>query len=263
MAARTIDRSRVYEIGTSSGALITSDLAAAYPDIFTAIGIMAGGPYGADTCLTGQAGAPSVGDTSLSASEAYSEEGSRARVIPFIVLNGDADKLVSPGCDDQAVEQWLQTDNLALSGQEDKPLSLASARDQAERPAVKDGYTYNVLSYTTPGGCLIGQHDVIHGMGHGWSGGTTDPEYANGNDPLASHSQPLGPSAARASWAFFSRFRRSTKGTPCASHHGRHKRHQTHHHRSCHGKDARSTRRDLARGPHARRRRQRRCRMGH
>jgi poly(hydroxyalkanoate) depolymerase family esterase len=38
MAMRSVDRLRVYEIGMSSGALITSDLGAAYPDVYAAIG---------------------------------------------------------------------------------------------------------------------------------------------------------------------------------------------------------------------------------
>jgi poly(3-hydroxybutyrate) depolymerase len=117
--------------------------------------------------------------------------------MPFIVLNGDKDTTVSPGCDEQAVLQWLRTDNLVLSGQQTEPLSLTPSSDHtAAKPG---GYAYDVLSYTKPGGCLIGQHYVIHGMGHYWSGGTSNPAYS-------AYTDPKGPSASAASWAFFSHY---------------------------------------------------------
>lgn len=207
MGMRSIDRQRVYQIAMSSGALITSDLAGAYPELYAAIGIMNGSPYGPDSCLSGLNGAPAQGDPSQQAAAARAEEGPRARVMPFVVLNGDQDNTVSPACDDQAVQQWLRTNNLVVSGRQDRPLGLAPASDQA---ATKPGgYRYNVLSYRQPSGCLIGQHWVIHGMDHFWSGGTSDPAYAAFTDPK-------GPSAAEASWAFFSRYRLSSTSGSCA-----------------------------------------------
>ncbi|HEX3899366.1 MAG TPA: PHB depolymerase family esterase [Mycobacteriales bacterium] len=200
MAMRSIDASRVYEIGMSSGALITSDLGAAYPRLFAAIGIMAGGPYGLAVCVAG------ADDSSSSASGALKEEGTQSRVMPFIVLNGDKDNVVSPGCDDQAVQQWLRTDNLVLSGGQSSPLRLSPARDTVER--VRHGLSYNLLRYTAPNGCVIGEHYVIHGMGHFWSGGTSDPTYAQFTDPK-------GPSAAEASWTFFSHFSQSRSVVKC------------------------------------------------
>ena len=66
-----------------------------------------------------------------------------------------------------------------------------------------------VKSFLDPDGCLIAERWIVHGMGHFWSGGTTDPAYANFTDPK-------GPSAAEATWAFLSRYRRSDTGMPCA-----------------------------------------------
>jgi poly(hydroxyalkanoate) depolymerase family esterase len=205
MSMRSLDAQRVYEIGMSSGALITSDLAAAYPDLYAAIGIMAGGPYGEDSCLIEQNGAPSVSDVPKAASDAFAEEGQRARVMPFIVLNGDQDHTVAPACGQQAVDQWVRTDNLVISGQQTAPLGLAPTADRAG--AVPGGYAFDVLSYRGPDGCVVGEHWVVHGMDHFWSGGTTDPKYAQFTDPR-------GPNASAAAWAFFSRFTRTA--TTCA-----------------------------------------------
>jgi poly(hydroxyalkanoate) depolymerase family esterase len=199
---RTIDASRIYEIGMSSGALITSDLGAAYPHLFAAIGIMAGGPYGLPTCVAGGNSATSA------ASGAFSEEAGQARVMPFIVLNGDKDNVVSPGCDDQAVQQWLRTDNLVLSGTQKTPLRLSPTHHSARR--VHGGRSYQVLRYTAPDGCLVGEHYVIGGMGHFWSGGTSNPRYASFTDPK-------GPSAAKASWTFFSHFSQARSAVKCGA----------------------------------------------
>ena len=51
-------------------------------------------------------------------------------------------------------------------------------------------------------------------MAHFWSGGTTDPAYAGYTDVK-------GPSAAKATWAFFQRYRKSKTGMPCAEAHRR------------------------------------------
>jgi poly(hydroxyalkanoate) depolymerase family esterase len=202
MAMRSIEASRIYEIGMSAGALITSDLAAAYPRLFAAVGINAGGPYGLDICLTGH------GDASSSASAALAEEGQGRRVMPFIAINGDKDNVVSPSCDAEAVQQWLRTDNLVLSGSQTAPLRLSPARDAAERSQVRDGRTYKLLTWSAPNGCPIAEHFIVHGMGHYWSGGTTNPKYAGFTDPT-------GPSAAKESWAFFSQFSQSRGALAC------------------------------------------------
>lgn len=200
---RTVNRQRIYAIGTSSGGLILSDLVAAYPDIYAAIGLMAGGPYGPDLCMTGL---PGIADAAVAARGAFAAEARRRRVVPFIVLNGDADHVVSPVCGAEAVEQWLRANNLVISGRQTAPVSLSSASTTDHAPAVPGGYRYTVWSYRLPSGALIGLHYVIHGMGHGWSGGTSDPAYASSSNPLVAPSRPLGPSASEASWAFFSRF---------------------------------------------------------
>lgn len=199
MRQRSINRQRVYEVGMSSGALISSDLGAAYPDLYAAIGIMAGGPYGTPpTCLADKEGA-NVGTSPVTLGrEALKEMGSRARVMPFIVLNGDADPIVSPQCDDDAVTQWITTDNLTTTRTTTHPFRLTPIRIRSFKPAAPR-LSYKVLSYGTRSGCLVGEHWIIHGMGHYWSGGTTNPAYSSFVDPD-------GPSASKATWAFFSRF---------------------------------------------------------
>jgi hypothetical protein len=123
--------------------------------------------------------------------------------MPFVVLNGDQDHTVAPACGQQAVDQWVRTDNLVLSGQQTTPIALAPSGDR--KGAVPGGHAFDVFEYRGPDGRVLGEHWIIHGMDHYWSGGTTDPKYAQFTDPQ-------GPNASAAAWAFFSRFRLSGTG---------------------------------------------------
>jgi hypothetical protein len=164
---------------------------------------MAGSAYSDASCAASGTGRD-VADLAAAARE---EMGERARVVPIIDLNGDADPTVPSSCGDRVVQQALRTANLVVSGRQDEPVAL---RPASVRPGRKPGgHGYDVRSYTDPTGCLLAEQWVIHGMSHFWSGGSEDPRWAEWTDPR-------GPSAAEASWAFFSRFRRSETSPPCA-----------------------------------------------
>ena len=212
MAHYRIDSQRVYEIGMSAGAIVTSDLAATYPDLYAAVGIMAGTPFGVagfGACETGQDQSADGHDPQLSLDSegAYQAERSYKRVMPVVVLNGDADGTVNPVCDQLAVEQWLTTDNLVIEGQTSAPLKTTPA--SVTPGQVPGGYSYHVYDYTQPSGCVIAQHWIVHGMNHDWSGGTSNPAYSQYTDPK-------GPSASEASWAFFSHYTLRSTSRRCA-----------------------------------------------
>ena len=213
IARYRIDPQRVYEIGMSAGAIVTSDLAATYPDLYAAVGIMAGTPYGVagfGACVTGQDPTANGIDPQLSldARGAYRAEGRYKRVMPVVVLNGDADGTVNPLCDQLATEQWLLTNNLVIDGQMASPLSTTATR--VTRGKVPGGYAYEVYDYTQPSGCVLSQHWIVSGMNHDWSGGTGNPAYSGYTDPK-------GPSASEASWAFFSHYTLRSSSRRCAT----------------------------------------------
>ena len=207
IAAWHVDSTRVYAIGLSSGAFETSVLGAAYPDLFAAIGINSGGAYmrGSTGCIGPYQAGPSPATL---AAEAYAEEGPRARIVPVIFFHGDADGTVPYECGLEALAQWLQTDNdvLMAAGAPAIPATPASSTNGQ----VPGGHAYTVNDYREPGGCLIAQFWTVHGMGHFWSGGSPNPAVATWTDPL-------GPSAAAASWAFFTAHRLTPAGaaSPC------------------------------------------------
>ena len=203
MAERSIDPERVYLAGISAGGLMTSIAAAVYPDLYAASAVMSSAAFADAPCFTSGVGQPAESSALL----AHQAMGPRARVVPTFVLGGDADLAFPWSCTSKALEQSLRTNNLVLSGEQTGPLSLdPAAVDKRRKPG---GHEYTVRTYEDPDGCLVGESWQIHEMGHFWSGGTTDPEYSGYNDTK-------GPSAAKATWAFFERFRRSDTGMPCA-----------------------------------------------
>ena len=134
-----IDRQRVYLMGMSAGAFLSSDMAAEYPDLYAASGENAGGAYADGTCLFTSTGSLPV---ATSAQLAYAQMGPRARVVPRIVIGGDADQGVPPACADKALLQGLRTDNLVIAGSQTTPIALAPA-------SVRPGQVPNGYAYTT------------------------------------------------------------------------------------------------------------------
>jgi len=181
-------------------------MAATYPNLYAAVGINAGGAYSDFSCI----GANSAMTAEESATLAAEEMGSHGRVIPRLVMGGDADQGIPPACADKALEQGLRDNNLVLGSSQESPISLAPTASREVAAGTDDGYSSTVSNYKDPNGCLIGQRWLIHGMNHFWPGGTDNPAYKNFTDPK-------GPDGAEISWNFFRRFTKKGTAMPCAT----------------------------------------------
>lgn len=203
MANYNVDPERVYMIGMSSGAFQTTHTAAAYPEIYAAVGVMAGGGFGMNVgCIAlPDAAAPAL------APLAIAEMGTRARVIPFISLGGTTDPLGETptigGCSRLAFIESMAT-NMLLAGNRYAPDLSSTVKGQ-----VPNGYSWTKEVWRDRSGCQISERWIIDSMGHYWSGGSSDPQWAPWTDPK-------GPSANRAAWEFFSRYRKSDTINECA-----------------------------------------------
>lgn len=200
MSDTEIDDERVYLVGVSAGGLMTSASAASYPDLYTAVGIVTSAGYADGPCFTTGIGIPAE----VSALLAFSEMGPRARVVPAIVIGSDADLAFPASCTNKAIAQSLRTNNLVLSGAQEGPLALTPATVSEER--VPNGLAYTVSRFADPGGCLVGERWLIHGMPHAWPGGA----------PYGGYTDTRAPDGAEATWAFLERFRKSETSTLCA-----------------------------------------------
>jgi poly(hydroxyalkanoate) depolymerase family esterase len=94
-----IDASRVYIAGLSAGGAMAAIMAANYPDLYSAVGIHSGVPYGAVQNLP----------TALALMKNGATPGARlpSKHIPLIVFHGDQDLMVNPRNAAQLVSQWL------------------------------------------------------------------------------------------------------------------------------------------------------------
>ena len=199
-----LDPTRVYAIGISAGAFEVSSLGVAYPDMYAAIGIHSGAGY-----LPGAYGCPpvSAGATETAARAAVAAMGSRARAMPVIIFHGDRDATIPYRCGRQALAQWLAADDLILHRQHSAP--VPSTPSGSTHAAVAGRRAYSVRFYAERPRCPIIELWSIHGMGHYWSGGSADPASLR-------YSDPTGPNASAASWAFFSHWQRAAGGSRCA-----------------------------------------------
>lgn len=201
-----VDPERVYVVGMSAGGFMTSILGATYPDLYAAIGVAEAGGYGIGFAGLAQPLGPLVLRPELTATLAYQAMGAHARIVPMIQFQGDQDAAVLPETGAHAVQQWLMTNNLVASGNLSDPFPLTPS--ETTRFAPEGRYPYEVDVYRDADGCRVVEQVRIEGMEHYWPGGSDDPAVKGFTDPLA-------PSGAEMSWAFFKRFRRSETSLPC------------------------------------------------
>lgn len=203
-ASSGVDRQRIYVEGISAGADMAVILGATYPDLYAAVGVLAGCAY--RTC----------GDESGAAT--HTAMGAAARVVPIFVENGTADTLNPAPLAAGLVSSWLGADDLADDGAADGSISRTPAStttyaaDQTPQPGSGDlcvhdnsltcpggavgfqgSYPYTVSTYDDGAGCDIAELWLLHGMEH------AHPD-APGDGP---YTDPLGPDVTRASYGFF------------------------------------------------------------
>ena len=234
------DRRRIDVIGVSAGAATADIMAATYPEIYAAVGVVAGCEYRGLPCL----GAPSAVPPQLSAQLAYQAScpqpaSCRARVVPFLVENGDTDPAVPVGNAFEVVQQWQLYDAYARAGHTDlttvpdppcaaqplvvpgppvqPPPSPNPADPTSLAPVLTD--PYDVYDYSLDGGAcnpdatnLLGELYIVHGELHAWPGGA--PVYVNTADnQYEIYSNPGGPDLTDIAWRFFAQH-------PCRVRHG-------------------------------------------
>jgi poly(hydroxyalkanoate) depolymerase family esterase len=171
------DPARVYIAGLSAGGSAATIAAAAYPDLFAAIGVHSGLPAGAahnaaSGFLAMQRGAP----------------GDRPTVaVPTIVFHGDADTVVHPRNGRFVVARSLS--------------AHPRLRKVERRRCAPGGRDYVTTTHRGRNGKPYCEHWVVEGAGHAWSGG----------HPSGSYTDPAGPDASREMLRFFLRHRLSVR----------------------------------------------------
>jgi poly(hydroxyalkanoate) depolymerase family esterase len=164
------DPTRVYAAGLSAGGAAAAVLAATYPDVFAAVGVHSGIPYGAAKDMPSAFAAMNGGG-------AVQARSTRSPV-PTIVFHGDADHTVNPVNGDRVIAQA------------EPEAKLGKVVTQGETPG---GMLYTRTVQVDSAGREVLEQWVLHGAGHAWSGGS----------PNGSYTDPRGPDASREMMRFF------------------------------------------------------------
>ena len=192
-AKHPVDGRRIYAAGLSAGGLMAGILLACYPDVFAAGVIASAGMYKAGVGLgegmaVMKSGSPH--DPNVRGKEAWECGGSRvARLVPVLVIDGDADQVVAAINAQQTVAQIAQLNDYADDGKDNDSVSATFAAGVRARGA--GGLEYTCRD-ARKGTAVVLRHCTVHGLGHAWSGGDAAYPYA----------EPKGPDATALMWSF-------------------------------------------------------------
>jgi poly(hydroxyalkanoate) depolymerase family esterase len=200
-AGVTLDRTRVHVMGLSAGGAMAGILAATYPDLYASVGIHSAPQYRAarstvTALLAMKNGGP---DPERAGRLAHTAMGPRARVVPVIVVQGEADRTVWPVNGDRVVRQWLTTSALADGPGPGFDFNHPHLSATGGAPG---GLSYSVRGWNDDAGRPVVRYWTVPDLGHAWSGGSS----------AGSYTDPRGPSATGAMWDFFSLCRMDRAG---------------------------------------------------
>ena len=184
--AYTVDPKRVFAAGISSGAAMAVILGATYPDVFAAIGVHSGLEYEAATDVSSALQAEQSGGPApkTQGDAAFGAMGARARAVPVIVFQGDADPTVNVVNGQQTIDQWNETDTRASATIGPPVATQGSAGGKSfAHTTYSDGKTTRSML----------ELYVVAGLAHAWSGGSTSGTFTD----------PNGPDATSLVWQFF------------------------------------------------------------
>lgn len=170
IATHRVDPRRVYVAGLSAGGAMAAVLGEQYPEVFAAVGVHSGLATGAAQNMMGALSAMNSGAKGWAASQATG-----ARVVPLIVLHGDADTTVHP----RNGEQLLEGVAAAVT-------NSVQLQDNGTTP---DGQRYTRTTVQDTSGktpTVVAEHWLLKGAGHAWSGGDARGSHTAGHGVDAS-----------------------------------------------------------------------------
>jgi poly(hydroxyalkanoate) depolymerase family esterase len=192
----SVDASRIYVTGLSSGGAMTSILASCYPDVFAAAAVHSGMGYKSANSVFQALIAPFNGNQmppDAAGQAAHACSGNSNRPIPVMVYHGTADTVVFHVNAGDTLEQFAQMNDFADDGQDNNSVQAIPTNTLTQEPPDAHPYTIEDFAYN---GQLLFQVYSIGDMGHMWGGGT-------GRFPV---SDPQAPNASQIFWDFMSAY---------------------------------------------------------
>ncbi len=187
-----LDPARVYVAGVSAGGALAATLSATYPELMAGGASHSGVPFG---IVQGLADAMQAMTGTLdvepgAAAEAFraAAEASHAAAeatdspVPFLVIHGGVDGIVSPRAAAWFEAQWEHLLSPAQDG-ENREMEVSEV----------EGAGWSARTYRDHEGTVRFRIVLIPALGHAWSGG----------DPEGTFTDPTGPDASRMLLEFF------------------------------------------------------------
>lgn len=170
---------QVFVAGLSAGGAMAASAAAAYPEVFSAVGVHSGLPPGAadnlqEALAAMRNGAARGASTGVRGEPALA--GATPLPVPAIVFHGDKDTTVHPRNGQQVLAAALAPAGAAGAG------SLHTTEGRAGGT----GRHYTRTCFTQADGSPQAEHWLVHGAGHAWSGGRAGGSYTDPEGPDAS-----------------------------------------------------------------------------
>ncbi len=163
---------RVYIAGISAGGTTAIVTAAAYPEIYAAVGMHSAVASGKVDTIGSALSAMRKGGVGATTSEAAAP--------PAIIFHGDGDTTVHP-------------ENATGIMRTLKAAQPASVIQQVHHGRSDGGREYTCTRYRSAEGAVVLEHWTVHGGRHAWSGGSRQGSYTD----------PAGPDASVAMVRFF------------------------------------------------------------
>ena len=183
IAQHGIDPRRVYIAGLSAGGAMAAIVAAAYPEIYAAVGVHSGLAVGAASNVAEALAAmrSGAGPAVRGSAKVGHRSGQAAPgvAVPTIVFHGDQDATVHPRNGEQVTQQVI------AAGQGTPHKQVVQGVSRKGRRFTRTVYLHDASAEA--------EHWLLHGGGHAWSGG----------DAKGSYTDPAGPDASSEMLRFF------------------------------------------------------------
>lgn len=171
-----LDNRRVYVAGLSSGGAMAVIMGITYPDLYAAVGVHSGLPYGSAQNISSAFAAMRRAKPVVMKKQQTFAENSKPVSVPIIVFHGDRDVTVHCSNADELINQ-----NVFM-----REANQIDSEVLVEKGKVPNGHNYTRTLHQDKKGHLIAEHWVIHGAGHAWSGGSQRGSYTDAKGPNAS-----------------------------------------------------------------------------
>jgi poly(hydroxyalkanoate) depolymerase family esterase len=207
MSAWSVDPQRVYVAGISAGAAMAANVSISYPDVYAAVALHSGIPYGAASNVMQGVAAMTNGtaDPSALVRAGLNAMGPRARPLPVIIVHGADDSVVRVVNAMQTRGAWLMMNALARG---DDPASHPPREpERGIDSGARGGEFYREChgQKTTARECEVVTL-IAAGLGHAWSGGSK----------LGTFTDERGPDATREILRFLLAHAMPASGAPNA-----------------------------------------------